>query len=49
MINYDEHDYEKDPLPLGESRSLMLMSFSHGHDEHDYDKDPPGSDSLFKS
>ena len=26
---HDEHDYEKDPLPLGESRYLMLMSFTH--------------------
>ena len=37
------------PPPLGESRSLMLISFSQDYDEYDYDKDPPllgGSRSL---
>ena len=31
------------PPPLGESRSLILISFSHEHDEHADYKDPPGS------
>ena len=41
--DYDEHDYDEHPPPLGESRSSMLISFSHDYDEHYYEKDPLGS------